>query len=126
MLLSIFLAKLIGVYLLIAAADLLLRKEEFQDAVRDFSFSKGLLMFSGSVSLIIGLAIVLGHPVYKMNWQGLITLLGYFLILKGILRVAFPNYIQKRITAVFYKGYWVICFLLLVIGFYLSYVGFTE
>jgi len=124
--LSIFLAKLLGLYLLIVAADLLLRKHELEGAVRDFASSKGLLVFSGSISLLLGLAIVIAHPVYEMNWRGLITLLGYLLIFRGIMRVAFPTRIQKKIVSVFHKGYWAILIILAVLGIYLTYCGFTS
>src|SRR5579885_3255115 len=102
--LSIFLAKFLGLYLLIVSADLLLRRHELEGAVKDFASSKGLLVFSGSISLLAGLAIVIGHPVYEANWRGLITLFGYLLIVKGIMRVAFPTRLQKRIVSFFHEG----------------------
>ena len=123
--LSIFLAKLIGLYLLIIAADLFLRKREIEGAVKDFASSKGLLVFSGSRSLILGLAIVIAHPIYELNWRGLITLLGYLLILRGALRVAFPTVIQKKMVSFFHKGYPAVFFTLLIVGGFLVYCGFT-
>ncbi|HEX2579236.1 MAG TPA: hypothetical protein VHK67_02405, partial [Rhabdochlamydiaceae bacterium] len=71
--LSVFLAKLLGVYMLIVAVELILRRHEFEGAVRDFASSKGLIVFSGSVSLILGLAVAIGHPIYEFNFRGLIT-----------------------------------------------------
>lgn len=123
--LSIFLAKLMGIYLLIIAADLLIRGREFEGAVKDFARSKGLLFFSGSLSLLFGLAIAIGHPVCSHDWRGLITLIGYLLILRGVMRVAFPSYLQKILVSVFRKGYWVIFLIVLIIGLYLTYMGFN-
>ncbi len=94
--LSLFLAKLLGLYLLIVAVDMLLRKHELEGAVRDFSSSKSLLVFSGSTSLFLGLVIVLAHPVYEVDWDGLVTLLGYLLIVRGIARVCFPRLSAKE------------------------------
>lgn len=124
--LSIFLARLIGLYLLIVAADLLVRRREMEGAVRDFASSKGLLVFSGSISLLLGLAIAIGHPIYERGWRGLITLLGYLLIFRGIMRVAFPTRLQKRIGSLFHRGYWVILLILLILGVYLTYEGFNA
>ncbi|MBS0629345.1 MAG: hypothetical protein JSS30_03865 [Verrucomicrobia bacterium] len=123
---SLFLAKLIGVYLLVATADMLLRKEKFEDALTDYASSKGLLLFSGSLSLVFGLAIIFGHPVYKFNWRIVITLIGYLLVIRGIARVAAPIFIQKRIVKWFIQGYWIICGVLLVLGFFLTYHGFIS
>lgn len=122
---SLFLAKLLGLYLLIMAIDLLLRRKELEGAVKDFSTSKGLLVFSGSVSLFLGLVIVIAHPVYEMNWRGLVTLLGYLLILRGLARVAFPSRLQKKLVACFKQGYWPILIILLIIGIFLTYSGFS-
>lgn len=124
--LSLFLAKLLGLYLLIVAVDMLLRKHELEGAVRDFSSTKSLLVFSGSTSLFLGLVIVLAHPVYEVDWDGLVTLLGYLLIVRGIARVCFPAYLQKKIVTYFHQGYWVILLVLLVLGIYLTYQGFTA
>lgn len=124
--LSIFLAKLLGLYMLIVAADLLLRRKELEKAVKDFASSKGLLVFSGSISLLFGLAIAIAHPVCTWDWRGLITLLGYLLILRGVHRIAFPTTIQKRVVSLFHRRHSAIFFVLLALGLYLTYEGFTA
>jgi hypothetical protein len=124
--LSIYLAKLIGIYLIIVAADMLLRRREVRGAVKDFASSKGLLVFSGSISLLLGLAIVIAHPVYEQSTQGLITILGYLLILRGIWRMAFPTHIQKKLVSGFQRSYWIIFLISLIVGIYLTYAGFNA
>ncbi len=126
MVLSLFLAKLIGIYILIATADMLLRKEEFESALEDYASSQGILLLSGSISLLLGLAIILGHPIYKLNWQGLITLIGYLLVLRGIVRIAAPSFVQKKIITLFTQGYWIICGVLLILGLFLTFKGFAP
>ena len=124
--LSIFLAQLLGIYLIIVSVDLFLRRHEFEGAVKDFASSTGLLVFSGSVSLFLGLAIVLSQPRYEEDWRGLITLIGYILVIRGILRVAFPTFLRKRIAPLFHQGYWAIFIVMLILGLYLTYMGFTA
>jgi hypothetical protein len=124
--LSIFLAKLLGLYLLIVAAELLLRKDEIAGAVKDFASSKGLILFSGSISLLLGLAIVIAHPIYEANWQGLITFLGYLLVLRGVWRMAFPSRMQKKMVSCFEQGYRGIFLIFLILGVYLTYLGFYS
>lgn len=124
--LSLFFAKLLGIYFLIVAADLILRRHELEKAVKDFATSKGLLIFSGSYALLLGLAIVISHPVYEWSWRGLITLIGYLLIVKGCIRFAFPSYLQKRLVSFFDRGYWAIFAILLILGIYLTYSGFIH
>ncbi|HUD00699.1 MAG TPA: hypothetical protein VMR37_00065 [Rhabdochlamydiaceae bacterium] len=124
--LSMFLAKLLGLYFLIIAFEILVRKHELEGAVKNFASSKGLIVFSGSLSLLLGLAIVIGHPVYEMDFTGLITLIGYLLILRGIWRITFPSRLQKKLYKCFHKGYWGIFLLFLVLGAYLTYMGFNQ
>lgn len=126
MALSIFLAKLLGLYFLLIATDLLLRKNELKQAVKDFASSKGLLVLSGSNSLLFGLAIVISHPIYEINWQGFITILGYLLILRGIYRVAFPSTFQKMLVSFFHREYWSLFLVLCTLGIYLAYSGATA
>lgn len=123
--LSLYLAKLLGLYFLIVALDMLFRRKELEGAVKDFASSKGLLLFSGAFSLIAGLAIVIGHPVFEPNWHGLITLLGLLFILKGIARFAFPSRFQKRMVSFFHRRYWLLFLIMLVVGAYLTYSGFS-
>ena len=124
--LSVFLAKVLGLYLLIFAADLLLRRKELEGAVKNFSASAGLLLFSGSVSLFLGLVIVIAHPVYEMDWRGFITFLGYLMILRGVLRLVFPTAIRHKLAAAFHRRYWAVFVILLIFGLYLTYSGFST
>ena len=50
--LSIFLAKFLGIYMLIVAAICLLRRNELENVTREIFNSKGLLALSGSLSLL--------------------------------------------------------------------------
>ena len=124
--LSIFLAKLIGIYLLVVAADLLMRRKELEAAVRDFAASKGLLAFSGSLSLLFGLIILLLHPVFSFDWRGILTLFGCLLVLRGVIRVAFPSHLQKTLSLMFHQYYWAIILIITIIGAFFTYCGFTA
>ncbi len=126
MALSLFLAKLLGLYLLIVAFDLLVRRKEAEGAVKDFAASKGLLFYSGSLSLLLGLAIAIAHPIWETNWRGLITLLAYLMIVRGLMRTAFPSLLQKKIYPFFRNQYWLLLIILIILGVYLTYSGFNA
>ncbi len=125
--LSLFLAKLIGLYFLIVAGLWIFRKAEFERFLNDFVSSVGLTGFSGIISLVLGLMIVIGHPIWEVSWRGLITLIGLLFIIQGILRIGFNSNAQgvfkKWIDS---RGYWVVLAILIVLGGYLTYNGFTQ
>ncbi len=123
--LSIFLAKLIGIYMLIVALIALLRRAQFESALRSMIASEGVLAISGLWSLVLGIAILVGHPIWELNWRGLVTLFGVLAILQGIVRVGFTSYIQQKFaSAKIDRVYWVIITVLIIVGAYLTYSGF--
>jgi len=122
---SVFLAKLIGLYLLIVSILCVLRKHQIHLTGKELVGSKSSLAVSAEISLILGLVIAVDHSVWQWDWRGLVTLIGYLLILRGILRFAFPNQVKKLAAHVFGGGFWVVCLIMFVIGVYLTYCGFA-
>ena len=124
--LSIFLAKLLGIYMLIVAAAWIVCKKQVDLSIKEIIDSKGLIAFSGLMNILLGLAIAIGHPLWELSWVGLITLLGYIMIIKGIMRLIFWEKAQKYMLKVISKGYWPIIVMLIVLGGFLTYSGFIA
>jgi hypothetical protein len=125
MTLSLFYAKLIGIYTLIVACFLLLRRKQIETVVAELFASKGLLYLAGMFGLLFGLIIAITHNIWEWNWRGLITLLGYLAILKGVVRMGFQEWSRKWEPRMM-KGYWIIFAITALIGIYLTYSGFTQ
>ena len=124
--LSIFLAKFLGLYMLIVAVIWSLRKEHLKSLTKEIISSKVLMVYSGLLSLLFGLAIVLAHPIWEMNWRGVITLLGYIAIFKGSMRIAFTSHVQKRALKLIQSSYLTLFFIVALLGIYLTYHGFMT
>lgn len=122
--LSIFLAKIIGLYMLTLATIFLVRGNSIKETLNEMIRSKGLLAFSGALSLLAGFAIVIGHPVYESSWRSLITFIGYLGIFQGICRIAFTNEMQSIVTIVMQRYLWVLTLILFLSGGFLCYKGF--
>lgn len=56
-----------------------------------------ILLVMGMFTLFLGLTIVLSHPKYR-GWPIIITLIGYLVMLKGIVLLFFPELVQKVIS----------------------------
>jgi hypothetical protein len=125
--LSIFLARLMGLYMLIFAAILILRKNEVMVSIKEMLSARGYQLLAGFFSLLAGLAIAIGHPIWEANWRVIITILGYLAILKGVMRIGFPKeslvYEQEMLRNP--VGYWIILAILVVLGIILTYFGFS-
>ncbi|NGX43558.1 MAG: hypothetical protein K940chlam7_01856 [Chlamydiae bacterium] len=125
--LSIFLAKFLGIYMLLFIGIRLLRRNQIHRAIEEIFGSRSALALSGLISLMLGLAIVIGHPIWEVNWRGLITLIGYFAIFKGFVRLGYPEHARKYVTRLLEgPGCTFMCTLLFLLGAYLTYCGFTA
>lgn len=88
--LTIYLAKLIGAYSLVAALWLLFRREAALALVDRLSNDPVFQSTIGLLRLSVGLAIVIGHD----NWSGwleaLVTLVGWIALFKGLAALFLP------------------------------------
>lgn len=119
--LSIFLGKVIGIYVIIVSGLYFLRRDLITKVIKDYYKSAPLCMFTGIVALIIGLLITFSHQVWVFDWRVLITLIGYLSLVKGVTILYYPeglNELSKRIT----KGHTmnIIGFVNLIIGLFLA------
>ena len=88
---SLFLAKLIGPILVIAGVGLLLNRDTYRTAVEQIVNSWALIFVMGALDFAGGLAIALTHNVWAWNWPVIITLIGWLMIVRGALRILFPQ-----------------------------------
>lgn len=88
--LSIFLGRVVGLYLVIVGLAWFTRKEFMKVAVEDFFNSAGLMLVTGIIALIMGLLIVVGHNVWELSWRTVITVIGYMSLLKGCVYLYAP------------------------------------
>lgn len=125
--LSIFLAKLMGLYLIIISAAVLIRRKEIDESlVAEFFKNRGFVFFSGALILILGLLVVLNHNIWELSWRGLITFLGWLTVAKGVTRLFVMNAaIKASSKLVKGHGYTIILTISLLVGIWLTYIGFT-
>jgi len=126
--LSIFLAKLIGLYYLIIGIVWVVHKDHFDKLVKEMLGSRSIIGLSGVMSLLVGLAIAIGHPIWHWNWQGLISLLGYIAIIQGVVRIAFTSHVQGWSTKILGSrtGHNSVLAVLFILGIFLTYNGFAH
>jgi hypothetical protein len=88
---SIFLAQLMGPVLLAAAAGLLLNREGYRAMAREFLASPALIFISGVLTMTAGVAVVLYHNVWVVDWPVFLTLFGWLGAFGGAARMALPH-----------------------------------
>jgi hypothetical protein len=127
MCLSIFLAQVIGVYLFLTALAMLVHQQRFKKTKMDFLGNPTLITLSGGVCLAVGLLIVVDHNVWVPEWPVLITLIGWILVLQGLMRLFFPDAFVKMTKDLMGKVvYTLMCWIWLFVGVYLIWAGFSQ
>ncbi len=122
---TLFLAKVFGFYLTILSVLMLVRRESFIARVNTLLESPATLFFSAIVTLIIGILLVVSHNIWTMGWAVLITILCWWVLIKGILRLYFPE-IDRKWTTAFTKTnvYYSSAIIMLVLGIFFLYLSF--
>jgi hypothetical protein len=87
---SLFLSKALGLYLLIVGSAMVINSK-LRALFLEMLKNTTLLYVSDFIGLIVGILIVTGHNVWTADWRVLITLIGWVILLKGTVRVVFPN-----------------------------------
>lgn len=125
--LSIYLAKLIGLSYAFIGIALFFKPHDFQNTIKIIAKSNGIMSLISIIPLIVGLAIIIGHNIWVMHWVVLITIIGWLIFLKGILRLFFYKEVMKRWEklAVNKKFFVWLGIVLFIVGLYLAAKGFS-
>ncbi len=124
--LSIFLAQVIGLFLVIVSLSSIVNRKIIIGAVEALSKNPAALYVSGIVALIFGLAVVIAHPIYAADWRIIITIVGWLAIFKGIARLFFTRQAALLIRKICKSSelLYALQIIALIVGAYLAYVGF--
>lgn len=126
---TVYLSRLFGISLLIFAAGEFSQGSAMVNIAATFADAPGLMLITGIFTAVAGLAVVLGHNV----WRGgampvIVTILGWLLLIKGTALLVVPasgwaSAIQASHYAEFY-ALWVA--IPLFLGAYLTFAGFST
>ena len=88
--------------------------EELFRLVEDKSFA----LISGYLALILGLVTVILHNIWVPDWRVAVTIFGWISLIKGIMRIGFPEIPQKLVPT--FKNKPILTQILLVIAVFLG------
>ena len=87
---SIFVARLLGPMFLVIGIALLTKPEAYRSLLREFVGSAVSMYLAGFLGLTGGLAIVLTHNSWVLDWRLIITLIGWISIIRGVVTMIWP------------------------------------
>jgi hypothetical protein len=89
-----FLAKLLGPILVVVAAGVLMNRKSLGALAPGLLGNPALLFLLGFLDFVSGLAIVLIHNVWVADWWIIITLLGWLLLVRGMVRILISDQVK--------------------------------
>jgi hypothetical protein len=125
---SIFLARLLGPLLLLPGIGLLVNPRAFRAMATEVVGSVTLVYLFGLLDFAAGLAIVLVHNVWTVNWRVLITLIGWLLLIRGAARILITDTLIGYAVALIRNKrlYPVSGGVLVILGLVLCYFGYVA
>lgn len=124
---SVFLARLLGPLLLLPGVGLLVNPRGFRTMASEVVGSVTLVYLFGLIDFAAGLAIVLVHNVWTVNWRVLITLIGWLLLIRGAARILITDTLMGYAKVIRKKQlYPVSGGVLVILGLVLCYFGYVA
>ena len=122
-----FFAQLFGLYFIIVGVIVLIRRRAVMPAITELAANRPLLLTIAFEEIVAGLALVLTFPTIGLNVAGVMAIVGYMLVIEGILHLAAPYRVVQKLIRGFNKPEWYMAggVLAVVTGIYLVGVGFN-
>jgi len=86
---------------------------------------KAFVISTGYITMLMGLVTVILHNIWVGDWRVIITVLGWSTLIKGIMKIGFPEQIHKQAQR-FKKKQMVSAALLILLGVFLIYMSFIK
>jgi hypothetical protein len=127
--LTIFLGRLIGLFAIVVAVAMLSHRRAVVETVAMLINDRPLLLILGVIALAVGLAMVLSHNV----WSGgamtvVVTLFGWIILIRGVLLLFLSHEALVAVFTSLHFGefFYAYVAVILILGLYLTYAGFTS
>ncbi len=120
---SLFWARLLGFYIVILCAWAFLNVKNLQPMILELTTNHGVSMLVGIFTIFLGLAIAVSHSIWR-GWPIVVTLIGYWIIIKGSVFLFFPHLINNIMAYWQGKNMMFAPIPALLIGLYLLYCGY--
>ena len=125
---AVFIARLVGPAFVAVGLGILLNGPFYTSLLAEATRSPTLIYFSGLISLIPGLAILNVHRTWTSDWRVIITILGWLLVIGGVIRIVLPA-TTAALAADLHSKPAVLLFvsaIVIVVGGFLTFFGYRA
>jgi hypothetical protein len=129
---SRYIARLMGPVLLIIGIGMIMgmlsEGDAYSSLLKEFIGSRALVFVTGVLALLAGVAVVNAHNHWVPDWRVIVTILGWLLIVRGVMNLVFPATVQTlgdRMIAS-HAGVLAGAAVTIVLGAILSIMGYED
>lgn len=121
-----FLAQLLGLYFIIIGVLVIVRQSSMLKVFSGLTKSPLALYLMAMLELVAGLGLVLAYPKVGVTVPGLISLIGYMMVVESVFYLGVPLGLTKKIIHKFNSQQWYLVggLLSIVLGAYLAGTAF--
>lgn len=120
---SIFFARLWGSFFVIFGFLFIITRQLGKTI--EMTDDKTFVISTGYITLLMGLITIILHNIWVLDWRVAITILGWSTLIKGIMKIGFPEKIHKEAQR-FKKKQMVSTVFLLILGTWLFWMSFIA
>lgn len=123
---ELFFAKLFGLYFLVMGTLIMWRRDSLIPSIIRFANDRAVLLVFSVIEILAGLALVIAYPTVSLSVPGMVSLVGYMLIVEGVFYLAAPTKYIRGLVKYFSKPVWFIIggVLSILAGIFLAGKGF--
>ena len=103
---SLFLAKVFGVYLMVTGVAVPLRRKELMPAIEQLFDNRPLVYIMSVFAFVVGLLLVVSHNVWVAGWPVVLTILAWLVFLEAIAYLLLPFEVLARLARWFNTPAW--------------------
>ncbi len=118
---SIFFARFWGAFFIIFGLLFIITRQLGKTI--EMTDNKAFVISTGYITLLMGLVTVILHNLWVADWRVVITLLGWSTLIKGIMKVGFPEQIHKQAQR-FKKKQMLSALFMILLGAFLFWMSF--
>jgi len=124
---AVFIARLLGPTFVAIGLGILANGPFYSALILEAVHSPTLIYFSGLISLVPGLAILNVHRSWS-GWSVIITILGWLLVIGGVVRLVLPATTATLATDLYSKPivFLIVAIVVLALGAYLCFEGYRA
>jgi hypothetical protein len=87
---TMYLATLLGWYMLVFGCLLLFRDEHLKAVRADVIAHRGVYFLFGIINFVLGLLMVVSHNIWVMEWSVGVTIVAWLVLITGLIRLILP------------------------------------